>query len=120
MFGKNHHMAIKASQIIEKSNNIQQIAHTNKKESIKAPHPVTLNSPCISNHRRIDCLLNRLFRRKSEKTSKLRVSGVCEGNSPVTGEFPAPGASNAENVSIWWRHHEVSLILCLTTMGMLV
>ena len=27
------------------------------------------------------------------------------GNSPVTGEFPAHMASNAENVSIWWRHH---------------
>ena len=24
----------------------------------------------------------------------------------VTGEFPAQMASNAENVSIWWRHHE--------------
>ena len=29
----------------------------------------------------------------------------CEGNSPVTGEFPAQSACNAENVSIWWRHH---------------
>ena len=37
--------------------------------------------------------------------SKLRVTGLCEGNSPVTGEFPAQMASNAENVSIWWRHH---------------
>ena len=27
-------------------------------------------------------------------------------NSPVTGEFPAQMASNAENVSIWWRHHD--------------
>ena len=27
------------------------------------------------------------------------------GNSPVTGEFPAQMFSNAENVSIWWRHH---------------
>ena len=27
------------------------------------------------------------------------------GNSPVTGEFVAPMASNMENVSIWWRHH---------------
>ena len=27
------------------------------------------------------------------------------GNSPVTGEFPAQTASDAENVSIWWRHH---------------
>ena len=25
--------------------------------------------------------------------------------SPATGEFPAQMASNAENVSIWWRHH---------------
>ena len=23
----------------------------------------------------------------------------------VTGEFPAQKASNAENISIWWRHH---------------
>ena len=27
------------------------------------------------------------------------------GDSPVSGEFPAQRASNAENVSIWWRHH---------------
>ena len=52
-----------------------------------------------------DCLLNRLFRRRSKKTSKLRVTGLCAGNSPKTGEFPAQMASNAENVSIWWRHH---------------
>ena len=44
-------------------------------------------------------------RRRSKKTSKLRVTGLCEGNSPVTGEFPAQRASNAENVSILWRHH---------------
>ena len=50
-------------------------------------------------------LLNRLFRRRSKKTSKLRVTGLCAGNSPETGEFPALRASNAENVSIWWRHH---------------
>ena len=40
-----------------------------------------------------------------EKTSKLRVTGLCVGNSPVTCEFPAQMASNAENFSIWWRHH---------------
>ena len=28
-------------------------------------------------------------------------------NSPVTGEFPVQRASNAENVSIWWRHHDM-------------
>ena len=50
----------------------------------------------VSNHRPHDCLLNRLFRRRSKKTSKLRVTGLCAGNSPVTGEFPAQRASNAE------------------------
>ena len=54
----------------------------------------------VSNHQPQDCLLNRLFRCRSKKTSKLRVTGLCEGNSPVTGEFPAQRASNAENVSI--------------------
>ena len=41
-----------------------------------------------------------------KKTSKLRVNGLCAGNSPGTGEFPAQMASKAENVSIWWRHHD--------------
>ena len=60
----------------------------------------------VSNHQPHDCLLKRFFRRRSKKTSKLRVTGLCEGNSPVTGEFPAQMASNAENVFIWWRHHD--------------
>ena len=60
----------------------------------------------ISNHQPHDCLLNSLFKRRSKKLSKLRVPGPCEGNSPVTGEFPAKRASNAKNGSIWWRHHE--------------
>ena len=59
----------------------------------------------VSNHQPHDCLLKRLFRRRSKKTSNLRVTGLCAGNSPETGEFPAQMASNAENVSIWWRHH---------------
>ena len=45
------------------------------------------------------------FRHKSKKTPKLRVTGLCEGNLPVTREFPAQRAGNAENVFIWWRHH---------------
>ena len=64
------------------------------------------NEPvCVSNHQPHDCLLNRLFRRRSKETSKRRVTGLCARNSPGTGEFPAQRASNAENVSIWWRHH---------------
>ena len=61
----------------------------------------------VSNHQPHDCLLTCLFRHISKKTSKLRVTGLCEGNSPGTGEFPAQKASNAENVSIWWRHHVI-------------
>ena len=62
----------------------------------------------ISNHQPHSGLLNRLFRRRSKKTSKLRVTGLCAGNSPGTGEFPAQMASNAENVSIWPSHHAIS------------
>ena len=79
-------------------------------------HPLCLNislrrchsgRDSVSNHQPQDCLLNRLFRRRSKKTSKLRVTCLCAGNSPGTGEFPVQMASNAENVSIRWRHHVV-------------
>ena len=59
----------------------------------------------LSNHQPHGCLLNRLFGSRSKKTSKLRVTGLCAGKSPGTGEFLAQMASNAEHVSIWWRHH---------------
>ena len=64
----------------------------------------------VSNHQPHGCLLNRLFRRTSKKTSKLRVTGLCAGNSPGTGEFPAQMASYVENVSIWWRHYDLWFI----------
>ena len=53
----------------------------------------------VSNHQAHDCLLKGLFRRRSKKTWS--VTGLCVG----TGEFPAQMASNADNVSIWWRHY---------------
>ena len=59
----------------------------------------------VSYHQPHDCLSNCLFRRRSKKTSKFRVTGHCAGNSPGTGELPAQMASYAENGSIWWRHH---------------
>ena len=68
----------------------------------------------VSTHQPHDCLLNRLFRCRSNKTSNLRVTGLCEGNSPLTGEFPTQRASNAENVSIWWRHHVYHLLNMIT------
>ena len=53
---------------------------------------------CVSIHQPHDCLL------RSKKTSRLCVTGLCEENSPMTGEFPTQRASNVENVSICWRH----------------
>ena len=58
----------------------------------------------VSNYWYLDYLLNRLFRCRSKKTSKLHVTGLCEGNPLVTGGFP----SNAENYPIWWCHHDDS------------
>ena len=60
----------------------------------------------VSNHQPHDCLLNRIFRRRSKKTSKLRVTGLCAGNSP--------GTSNAENVSVWWRQHDIPIFYRIT------
>ena len=59
----------------------------------------------VSNHQPRGCLLNRLFRRRSKKTSKLHVTSLCVGNSPWPVNSPHKRASYEENVSIWWRHH---------------
>ena len=59
----------------------------------------------VTNHQPHECLLNRLFRRRSKERSKLCVTGLWGENTPATGEFPAQRASNAENVSLCWRHH---------------
>ena len=69
----------------------------------------------VSDHQPHDCILNRLFRRRSKKISKLRVTDLCAGNSPLTGEFPAQKASNAENVSfddviMHWSYFKLSVL----------
>ena len=59
----------------------------------------------VANYRRLYCLLNHLFRCRSKKHQS-SVSLACVRGIhrwPVTS--PHKGASNAENVSIWWRHH---------------
>ena len=64
----------------------------------------------VSNHQRLDCLPNRLFRRRSKDTSKFGVTGLGKRNPPVTDGFPSERASNAENISIWWRHNEMTYL----------
>ena len=45
----------------------------------------------VSNHQPRDCLLSLLFRRRSKKTWKLRVTGLCVGNSPGPVNSPHKG-----------------------------
>ena len=78
----------------------------------------------VSNHQSHGCLLHRLFRRRWKKTSKLRVTGLCAGNSPgpvnsphkgpvtremfpfddvimVTNELPKPGARTSATMELF-------------------
>ena len=89
--------------VLRKQFNICEILRTHHSVPLQWRHNECYGD---SNHRRIDCLLSRLFRRRSKKTSKLRVTGLCAGNSPVIGEFPAQMASDVENVSIWWSYYD--------------
>ena len=51
----------------------------------------------VSHHRQLDCLVNRLFRRRKHKNqSSASLAFVCEGNPSVTGGFPSQRASNAD------------------------
>ena len=67
----------------------------------------------VSNHRHLECLLNRLLRRRSKKTSKIRVAGLCAWNPPVTGGFPSSPLLLDTlyyvygNVSLNMQHHSV-------------
>ena len=50
----------------------------------------------ISNHQRLDAYSTVCSGTGQRKKSKICVTGLCEGNSPVTSEFPSQRASNAE------------------------
>ena len=62
----------------------------------------------VSDHQPHDCLLNRLFMCRSRETWKFRATGLCAGNSPVTGKSHAQRAGNEEMfpfddvIMIWW------------------
>ena len=64
----------------------------------------------VSNHRVLHCLLNRLFsHRKHQSSASLAfVRGIeLELELISTGDqwIPTQRASDAGNVSVWWRHH---------------
>ena len=72
----------------------------------------------VSNHQPGGCLLNRLFRRRSKETSKLRVPVLCVGNSPGPVNFPHKGPVTREMfpfhdaiVSMAWHKTTVNPVL---------
>ena len=81
---------------------------------------------CVSNDQPPHCLLNRLFRRRSKKTSKLRVTNVCAVNSrhkwSVTRKrFQLDDVIMSENGTSIYFCHEISrrhgkLCNCLTKL----
>ena len=127
-YWREHHIWLRPNRAYSAADCGPQVCTQNRSEPDFHLHVVNLNrNTCVSslqwrhngrddvsNHRRLDCLPNRLFTRRSKKTSKLRVTGLCGGNSPLTGEFPAQRASNAQNVPIAWRHHAHVLWLYIT------
>ena len=59
----------------------------------------------VSNRRPLKCFFSVMFWVTSKKHQRSALLALCEGNPPVTGGFPSQRASNAESVSILWRHH---------------
>ena len=68
----------------------------------------------FSNHRCLDSLLNRLCRRRSKKTLRLCVIGLCEGNSPVLVNSPHKGPVTRKCLHLMtssWKQSCVELLL---------
>ena len=59
----------------------------------------------VSNHRRLDCLITRLFRHRAKKSSISASLAFVRGIHRWPVNF-RQGASSAENVSIWWSRHD--------------
>ena len=55
----------------------------------------------VPNYWRFDCLLSRLFRRRSKQTPKLLVTGLCEGNPPVDSPHKGPVTRNMK-LYVWY------------------
>ena len=57
---------------------------------------------------RLKSTTSRLFAQLfvQEQIKNIKLTGLCEGNPPLTGGFPSQRVSEAKNGSIWWRHHD--------------
>ena len=78
----------------------------------------------VSNHQTHGCLPKRLFRRRSKKTSKLRVTGLCVGNSPWPVNSPHKGPVTRKMFPfddvIMARITAARGVVCLTSANLLL
>ena len=88
--------------------------------SIKTLHWRHNDHDGVSNHQPHDCLLNCLYRRRSKETSKLRVTGLCVGNSPGPVNSPHKGPVTRKMfpfddviMNHWWNVYDIGCIMQL-------
>ena len=65
----------------------------------------------VSNHLHSTVCLN-VYLNYHQRQTKPVLLALCEWNPPVTGGFPSQMASNAENVPMEWRHHDMNVGAC--------
>ena len=82
---------------------VQQLVHANGTGNIKHYDEVIMCA-MASQITSLTIVCSTVDSDADQRDVIFRVTGLC-GNSPGNGEFPAQMASNAENASIWWRHH---------------
>ena len=84
---------------------VSSFSHGDKTLSIGLGKHITVTSRdrhSVSNHQKLDCLSNSLFRVTLKQISRLRV--VCPFVRGMYQGFPSQRASNVKTVHISWRH----------------
>ena len=77
----------------------------------------------VSNHQPHECLLNRLFRPRSQKASKLRVTGLCAGNSPVNSPHKGPVTRRMfpfDDVIMYTYHNSTTTVVGVRNLVVIV
>ena len=69
----------------------------------------------VSNHRHIDCLRNRFVQAHTQGNINTPRHWHLWGKSTDDRWIPITRASVAENVFIWWRHHDDISVSALTS-----
>ena len=71
----------------------------------------------LSNHQQLDCLINSLVRLISKKTSRLHITGLLEGNAPVTEGFPSQRTPCAEAFTVYPKKYAHGfVVLCFVVV----